>query len=140
MPPHRLLLVVLTAAAIPLYGGITVETSLPDNTLISNPDVLDGAGNDDGSSRFAKMHAALQAHAPNETAERDSGHPKSSRFPALVWKMISRLTIQARCRTSRIRSRPFPPACSPALPLSFPKHPSPPGTCPKTPDRQSLSP
>ena len=53
MPPHRLLLVVLTAAAIPLYGGITVETSLPANTLISNPDVLDGAGNDDGSSRFA---------------------------------------------------------------------------------------
>ena len=67
MPPHRLLLVVLTAAAIPLYGGITVETSLPDNTLISNPDVLDGAGNDDGSSRFAKMHAALQFRDMHQT-------------------------------------------------------------------------
>ena len=67
MPPHRLLLVVLTAAAIPLYGGITVETSLPDNTLISNPDVLDGAGNDDGSSRFAKMHAALQFRHMHQT-------------------------------------------------------------------------
>ena len=53
MPPHRLLLVVLNAAAIPLYGGITVETSPATNTLISNPDVLDGAGNGDGSSRFA---------------------------------------------------------------------------------------
>ena len=84
--------------------------------------------------------SAVQAHAPNEIAERGSGHPESSRFPALAWKMISRLTIRARCRTSRIRSRPIPPACSPALPLSFPKHPSPPRICPGIPDRQSFSP
>ena len=84
--------------------------------------------------------AAVQAYTPNEIAERGSGHPESFRFPALAWKIISRLTIRARSRTSRIRSRPFPPACSPALPLSFPKHPSPPRICPGIPDRQSFSP
>ena len=53
MPPHRLPFAVPIATTIPLCGGITVGTALPTNALISSPDVLDGAGNDDGSSRFA---------------------------------------------------------------------------------------
>lgn len=41
------------ATTIPLCAEIRIEPSLPAGALISNPDVLDGAGSDDGSSRFA---------------------------------------------------------------------------------------
>ena len=45
--------IAVIATSIPLRAEIRVEPSLPAGALISNPDVLDGAGSDDGSSRFA---------------------------------------------------------------------------------------